>query len=180
MQPDAMVLLYPVVDAGKCIECGLCEKVCAFNENYDQTENFPEPIVYGARHKNMQEVETSRSGAAFIALSDVVLKAGGIVYGAGYTDHFRIVHKRATTAEERDEFKGSNYVQSDLTGVFRQVKKDLQDGLMIMFFGTPCQTAGLASYIVPTHNVQVILHLRTFGVGKKQIRNLTRMIREFL
>ena len=102
------------------------------------------------------------------------------MYGAGYTDHFRIVHKRATTAEERDEFKGSNYVQSDLTGVFRQVKKDLQDGLMIMFFGTPCQTAGLASYIVPTHNVQVILHLRTFGVGKKQIRNLTRMIREFL
>ena len=62
MQPDAMVFLYPVVDAGKCIECGLCEKVCAFNENYDQTENFPEPIVYGARHKNMQEVETSRSG----------------------------------------------------------------------------------------------------------------------
>lgn len=147
MQPDAMGFLYPMVDAGKCIECGLCEEVCAFNDHYDHTENLPEPLAYGARHKNMCEVETSRSGAAFIALSDVVLRAGGVVYGAGYADHFRVVHKRATTAEERDEFKGSKYVQSDLTGVFRQVKKDLQDGLTVMFSGTPCQTAGLASYI---------------------------------
>ena len=147
MQPDAMGFLYPVVDAGKCIECGLCEKVCAFNDHYAHTENLPEPLAYGVRHKNMREVETSRSGAAFIALSDVVLRAGGVVYGAGYADHFRVVHKRATTAKERDEFKGSKYVQSDLTGVFRLVKKDLQDGLMVLFSGTPCQTAGLASYI---------------------------------
>lgn len=147
MQPDAMGFLYPVVNTAKCVECGLCEKVCSFNEHYDISANLPTPDCYGARHKNMDEVETSRSGAAFIALSDVVLKAGGVVYGAGYTDHFRVVHKRATTAEERDEFKGSKYVQSDLRGVFRQVKKDLQDGMTVMFSGTPCQTAGLASYI---------------------------------
>lgn len=147
MQPDTMGFLYPVVNENKCIECGLCERVCAFNDNYDHSENLPEPIAYGARHKDMHEVETSRSGAAFIALSDVVLRVGGVVYGAGYSEHFRVVHKRATTAKERDEFKGSKYVQSDLTGVFRQVKKDLQDGLMVMFSGTPCQTAGLASYI---------------------------------
>ena len=147
MQPDAMGFLYPVVNAERCIDCGRCEKVCAFNDNYDRTENLPQPDCYGARHKNPAEVETSRSGAAFIALSDVALRAGGVVYGAGYADHFRVVHKRATTAEERDEFKGSKYVQSDLRGVFRQVKKDLQNGLTVMFAGTPCQTSGLASYI---------------------------------
>lgn len=147
MQPDVMGFLYPIVDATKCIDCGLCQKVCAFNANYDRSKNLPKPIVYGARHKDMKQVATSRSGAAFIALSDVVLKAGGVVYGAGYADHFRVVHKRATTPQERDEFKGSKYVQSDLTGVFRQVKKDLQNGLTVMFSGTPCQTSGLASYI---------------------------------
>lgn len=31
--------------------------------------------------------------------------------------------------------------------MFRQVKKDLKDGLTVMFSGTPCQTAGLNSYI---------------------------------
>ena len=142
-----MGFLYPVVDKGKCVDCGLCEKVCAFNDHYDTSLNLPQPDAYAARHKDMKEVETSRSGAAFIAISDYILENGGVVYGAGYTDHFRVVHKRATTKEERDEFKGSKYVQSDMNTVFRQVKKDLKDGLTVLFSGTPCQTAGLNAYI---------------------------------
>ena len=147
MKPDTLGFLYPEVDMEKCVDCGLCEKVCAFNNNYDTSLNLSQPDVYAARHKDMQEIETSRSGAAFIALSDWVIEHGGIVYGAGYTDHFRVVHKRAVSKEERNEFKGSKYVQSDLTGVFRQVKADLKAGLLVMFSGTPCQTAGLNSYI---------------------------------
>lgn len=147
MKPDALGFLYPEVDKGKCVDCGLCEKVCAFNDNYDTSLNLDKPLAYGARHKDMNEVETSRSGAAFIAISDYILEQGGVVYGAGYADHFRVVHKRATTKEERDEFKGSKYVQSDMTGVFRQVKKDLRDGLTVLFSGTPCQTSGLNSYV---------------------------------
>ena len=75
------------------------------------------------------------------------MEQGGVVYGAGYTDHFRVVHKRATTKEERNEFKGSKYVQSDMNTVFRQVKQDLRDGLTVLFSGTPCQTSGLNSYV---------------------------------
>ena len=147
MEPDALGFKYPKVDLSKCIDCGLCEKVCAFNDNYDRSLNLKEPEIYAARHKNMHEIETSRSGAAFIAISDFVLENGGIVYGVGYKEHFRVVHKRATTKEERDEFKGSKYVQSDLDGIFRQVKEDLKQGYTVLLSGTPCQTAGLNSYI---------------------------------
>lgn len=147
MESDAMGFLYPKVDTDKCTECGLCEKVCAFNPNYDRSLNLSEPQIYAARHKDMHEIETSRSGAAFIAISDYVLEQGGVVYGAGYTEHFRVVHKRATSKEERNEFKGSKYVQSDLKDIFSQVKADLKQGLTVLFSGTPCQTAGLASYI---------------------------------
>lgn len=147
MEPDAMGFLYPHVDKEKCVKCGLCEKVCAFNPNYDKSLNLPQPDAYAARHKNMHEIESSRSGAAFIAISDFVLEQGGVVYGVGYKDHFRVVHKRATNKEERNEFKGSKYVQSDLRGIFPQVKEDLKQGLIVLFSGTPCQTAGLASYI---------------------------------
>lgn len=147
MQADALGFLYPVVDEKKCTNCGLCEKVCAFNDNYDKSLNLKQPTAFGARHKNMDEVATSRSGAAFIAISDYILENGGIVYGAGYTDHFRVVHKRATTKEQRNEFKGSKYVQSDLTGIFRQVKEDLRNGYKVLFSGTPCQTAGLNSFV---------------------------------
>ncbi len=147
MRPDALGFLYPQVDVAKCTDCGLCEKVCAFHDDYDKSLNLSQPLAYGARHKDMNEVATSRSGAAFIAISDYILENCGVVYGAGYTDHFRVVHKRATTKEQRNEFKGSKYVQSDLTGVFRQVKKDLKAGFVVLFSGTPCQTAGLHSYV---------------------------------
>lgn len=147
MEPDALGFLYPKVDESKCVECGLCEKVCAFNDNYDKSLNLPKPDAYAARHKDMDEVMKSRSGAAFVAISDYILEQGGVVYGAGYKDHFRVTHKRATTKEERDEFRGSKYVQSDLTGVFRMVKQDLKNGLTVLFSGTPCQTSGLNSYV---------------------------------
>ena len=147
MLPDALGFLYPHVDLDKCVDCGLCNKVCSFNNDYDKSLNFPNPYAYAARHNNMSEVETSRSGAAFIALSDYILDNGGVIYGAGYGEHFRVVHKRAITKESRNEFKGSKYVQSDLSGVFLLVKDDLKKGRTVLFTGTPCQTSGLRSYI---------------------------------
>lgn len=147
MKPDDLGFVYPSVDIRKCSDCGLCEQVCSFNDQYDTSLNISIPHAYAVRHKDMKEVESSRSGAAFIAISDKILLNGGVVYGVGYTDHFRVVHKRAVSREERDEFKGSKYVQSDLTGVFRQVKNDLRNGQTVLFSGTPCQTAGLNAYV---------------------------------
>lgn len=147
MRPDGMGFLYPEVDKSKCIDCGLCNQVCAFNDDYDKSRNLEEPDVYAARHKNINEISTSRSGAVFIALSDWILEQGGVVYGAGYEDHFRVVHKRATNKEQRDEFKGSKYVQSDLKDTFYQIRMDLKQGYKVMFSGTPCQTSGLLSYL---------------------------------
>lgn len=147
MCPDGLGFLYPSIDESKCVECGLCEKVCTFYPSYDKSANLSVPMVYAVRHKDMGQIETSRSGAAFIALSDWILERGGAVYGAGYTGHFRVVHKRAVTGEQRDEFKGSKYVQSDLNNVFIQIKKDLKRGLHVLFSGTPCQTSALRSYL---------------------------------
>jgi len=150
MQSDDLGFVYPVVDTDKCTDCGLCEKACAFHPDYDKKENLGTPLVYAVRHKNIKEVETSRSGAMFVALSDWILEQGGVVYGAGYTGHFRVTHKRAVTKEERDEFKGSKYVQSDMNTVFRQVKADLKNGLKVLFSGTPCQTSGLRASLLNT------------------------------
>lgn len=147
MKPDGMGFLYPEVDEGKCVDCGLCNQVCTFNATYDKSQNLASPDVYAVRHKDMDEIKTSRSGAVFIALSDWILEQGGAVYGVGYEDHFRVVHKRATNREERNEFKGSKYVQSDLKDTFLQIKKDLKKGYKVMFSGTPCQTSGLLSYL---------------------------------
>ena len=147
MRADGLGFLYPEVDKDLCVDCGLCDKVCAFDENYDKSSNLPDPDIYAVRHKKISEVETSRSGAMFVALSDYVLENGGVVYGAGYTGHFRVTHKRALSKEERDEFKGSKYVQSFLGDTFKNVCDDLRKGMIVMFSGTPCQTSGLRSLV---------------------------------
>lgn len=146
MEPDAMGFIYPKADASKCINCGLCEKVCSFSPSYDKTFNI-EPTTYAARHKNIREVERSQSGAAFVAISDWILQQGGVVYGAGYEEHFSVCHKRATSVDQREEMRGSKYVQSNLKDIFKQVKTDLREGKKVLFTGTPCQVAGLASFI---------------------------------
>ena len=84
MTPDSLGFLYPKIDNDLCIDCGLCEQVCMFHEDYDKTQNLSAPMAYAIRHKDMHEVETSQSGAAFIAFSDWVLDQGGAVYCVVY------------------------------------------------------------------------------------------------
>lgn len=147
MQPDALGFLYPFTDMDKCKNCGLCERVCAFNNHYDIASNFSKPIAYGARHTNIDEVMLSRSGGAFATLCEFVLDNNGVVYGVGFFDHFYVLHKRVTNKSGVNELRGSKYVQSDLTGILNMVKQDLKNGLLVLFSGTACQTAGLNSYI---------------------------------
>ena len=56
MEPDTLGFKYPKVDLDKCINCGLCEKVCAFNDNYDKSRNLKEPEIYAARHKDIHGI----------------------------------------------------------------------------------------------------------------------------
>jgi coenzyme F420-reducing hydrogenase beta subunit len=152
MVPDTLGFLYPETDNKKCNHCSLCEKVCSFNSRYVTDHNFDTPLVYAVRHKQIPEIEASRSGAMFAVLSDRVLESDGTVYGAGYTGHFHIVHKAARTKFERDGLRGVKYVQSDMNTVFTQIKKNLMGGGGgVLFSGTPCQTAGLHSFLVHTN-----------------------------
>lgn len=157
MQPDELGFQYPIVDNTICISCGKCIDVCAFQNGYSIDSNITPPLVFAVRHKKISEIESSRSGAMFNALTDEILKNGGVIYGVGYKDNFRVAHKRAVNKEERNEFKGSKYVQSDLGFIFKQVKQDLKNGLIVLFSGTPCQTAGLTSFLMKTDTRKLIL-----------------------
>lgn len=146
MKQDPLGFRYPETDHAKCVDCGICEKVCAFG----QKGNGTLPEAYAVRHKDFSVVRESTSGAVFTALSDKILENGGTVYGAAYDADFHVIHKRVEDKAGRDGLRKSKYVQSDMGDVFRQVRADLKDGRQVLFSGTPCQTAGLKSYIGPT------------------------------
>lgn len=147
MLPDGMGFQYPVVNLERCVDCGLCEKVCDFTKDCKVESTRPEMNVYAARHKDMHTLSRSQSGGAFTAISDVVLKAGGVVYGAAFDQDLSVRHSKAVTAEERNLFCGSKYIQSRMEDTFRSVLIDLKSGRQVLFSGTPCQVAGLKSYV---------------------------------
>lgn len=156
MKPDELGFLYPQVDADRCINCGLCEKVCDFVKH--QPCDFPDDTlvnVYAACHRDEAVVNASQSGGVFTALSDLILGEGGVIYGAAFNDDYTVSHTRAASQEERNRLRGSKYVQSDMKDCFRQVYSDLKDGVEVLFTGTPCQVAGLKSYIPESLHVNL-------------------------
>lgn len=169
MTPDNLGFKYPIVNNELCTNCGLCTQVCSFKKDYVISCNLKTPIVLAARHKNIKELEQSRSGATFAALSDFILAKGGIVYGAGFGNNFKVIHKRAQTREERNELRGSKYVQSDMKDTFIYIKKDLKEGKEVLFSGTPCQTAALKSYLNKDYDNLYLADIICHGTSSPQI-----------
>lgn len=99
--------------------------------------------TYIVKQKDIESRMKSRSGGIFAAVSDKVLEAGGVVYGCALDGDFQAYHGRAVTKEERDRFRGSKYVQSDMKDAMKEALQDLADGRMVLFSGTPCQAVGM-------------------------------------
>lgn len=137
---------YPVVDESKCIDCGLCQKVCQF-KNYEIDKPHETVDCYAFKHKDKTVIDNSRSAGAFTAFSDCVLENNGVIYGAILDENFCVRHTRAVTKEQRDLLRKSKYVQSDIEDIFPKVKKDLAENKLVMFTGTGCQCDGLRAYL---------------------------------
>lgn len=135
----------PEIIEDKCIDCGLCRKVCPYEE--DHVGKDADPEVYAAVHKDKKVLLKSSSGGAFTALSDAVLRQGGVVYGVEFDREYGLVYGRASDPKRCSRFRGSKYVQCEPGSVYRQVEKDLKDGKAVMFTGTPCYVSGLKNYI---------------------------------
>ncbi len=158
---------YPHINKEKCINCKACEKICP---NIKKDEKNDIKSVYGVKHKNDKERVTSRSGAAFVALSDYILKCKGVVYGAELGKDFSVFHNRAETKEQRDKFKGSKYIQSDMKDVIQNIKEDLKNNRKVLFTGTPCQVAGVEIVIPEKYKENLYTcDLICHGVPSKKI-----------
>ena len=77
---------------------------------------------------------------------------GGAVYGAAYNEQFDVVHICAESETELARLRGAKYVQSDLGNTLAGVKSRLEKGQQVLFSGTPCQVAGLKSFLQKDYN----------------------------
>ncbi|MEG1879999.1 MAG: Coenzyme F420 hydrogenase/dehydrogenase, beta subunit C-terminal domain, partial [Oscillospiraceae bacterium] len=122
------------------------------------------PSVYGVKHVLDKVREKSSSGGMFTAISDFVLENEGVVYGVVFDKAFKVCHSGAKTYEDRDKMCSSKYVQSDIGKIFTDVKQDLDDEKYVVFSGTPCQVAGLISFLGGKHENLLTCDLICHGV----------------
>lgn len=162
---DALGHCYPTVNTAQCIDCGACLKVCPA-EN-PPLLNEPQKVV-AAWRTNEKLREQSSSGGIASALAEEIIEHGGIVYGCAFVPPFSFRHIRCTKKEELYTLRGSKYVQSDTSGIFRQIHNDLKEEREVLFIGTPCQAAAVRNYF-PNHTHLFIVDLICHGVPSQQL-----------
>ncbi len=96
-----------------------------------------------AMTKNCSLRMQSTSGGVFTELARVVLREGGVVFGAGWDGRFHVVHKWTESEVGLEEMRGSKYAVSDMSGVYEPLRRFLSEGRKVLFTGTPCQTAAI-------------------------------------
>lgn len=132
------------IDSFRCVDCGLCQKHCPQNnlKVYPLSEK-----VLAVKSKNDKELYQSASGGAFAALARYFLEQNGACVGASYCKGWNVEHKIIRSLDDLVSLQGSKYVQSDTLQTYSEVRSLLNQGIKVLYSGTPCQIAGLNSFL---------------------------------
>ncbi|MBQ7976537.1 MAG: Coenzyme F420 hydrogenase/dehydrogenase, beta subunit C-terminal domain [Clostridia bacterium] len=146
MISDNEGFIYPRVDDTRCIDCGICDKVCPIVSPYS-------PVIkktsskYAVQNLSENERKQSTAGGFFSIIARYIIEDfNGIVFAVGF-DGYTVVHKSACSLDILEEMRGSKYVQSNLGNTFIAVRNAINEGIKCLFVGTPCQVNGIEKFL---------------------------------
>lgn len=144
MVEDEEGFLYPKVDSSKCVNCGLCEKVCPMLDKSNKIQSLD---ILASFNPDENERRESSSGGIFIALAKMVIRQGGVVFGAVFDENWEVCHLSADKENDVLPMMGSKYLQSRIANTYTQAEQYLKQGRFVLFVGSPCQILGLRKYL---------------------------------
>ncbi len=138
----------PTVNKDKCINCGMCVRVCyKFDENIEITEDFSTKLLYAAWSKNSDVVKNTTSGGIADVLARKLISEGYTCIGVGYdTKTNSAIGVSASSLEDLSAFRGSKYIQSYSVETFKSLVKNHKKQKFAVF-GLPCQIYGIDKYL---------------------------------
>ena len=93
------------------------------------------------------------------------MKGGGYVCGAAYGPELSVKHMFIDNVEHIELLRQSKYVQSSTGSSFIEAKEKLCTGRLVVFVGTPCQIAGLYSFLGKEYDNLITIEFICLGVN---------------
>lgn len=161
---------YPEVDMQKCIDCGLCEKVCPILQADNLKKNdFETPKCFAAQNKNLESLFNSTSGSAFAGFAEKIYRDGGYVGGAVFNEDYSVRQFISNDKADLEQLRNTKYVQSNSEGFYKQVQELLKAGEKVLVCGLPCQMAALRSFLRKDYENLIIVDLICLGINSPWI-----------
>lgn len=131
-----------VIDELKCVNCGLCEKICPNVTSVDRIE----PIFWKEGWAADTKIRNSASsGGVASAIIYSFINDGGYVVSCMFNKG-EFTFALTNSAQEAEKFTGSKYVKSSPKTIYIDIDKKLKDGEKVLFIGLPCQVAALRNF----------------------------------
>lgn len=166
MEQDCDGFMHPKIDLEKCTHCDICRKNCPINKEVEK-KAFDKKC-YAAINLNKEEQEQSTSGGMFSLLAHTILTTKGIVYGSYMKDN-KAKHIRITEEQDLEKIRGSKYIQSDISNILSQIKKDVLSKKDVLFCGTPCQVGAIKALLGKDYDNLILVSVVCHGVMNEQL-----------
>ena len=145
MEQDEEGFFRPVVQEGKCIHCGLCERSCIWGKG-EKTPDKDRHGYYAFALDNETHVKSSSGGIA-TALGKHIIDQGGYVTGVRWSSTAEAVYDITDSYEGIEAFKYSKYIEPLHGDIYQKTKQALETGKPVLFIGLPCKVAGLKAFL---------------------------------
>lgn len=131
----------PIVNIGICVDCKICDKICAYTDGHCLLPNGKEEVKAYAIVNNNEEIRRiSTSGGAGFAIGTYLLQQGYLLVGVRYDSEKNIAcHFVTDNLKDFKQTLNSKYIPSYTVEGF----SGLMDGQKYAVFGTPCQIDSL-------------------------------------
>lgn len=144
---------YPLLNDNACVNCGLCYSVCPYDNM--PSKHADDKLAFGGYHKDDIIRDESTSGGAFSAIVDAWCDNNYIIFGAK-ADGLGVYHTYISDKSQIASFRKSKYSQSVIGSAYSDARRFLNEGRKVLFSGTPCQIAGLLSYLRDTNTENLL------------------------
>lgn len=166
---DEVKSINALINKDKCIDCKMCKKVCQVNNKNSELIKLNKVYeCYEGLTKYNDINKNSSSGGFASTLGLEFTKNGGYVVGVKNDRDF-FYFDLTNNPNEVKLFAGSKYVKVSTGNIYIKIKEKLLENKNVLFFGLPCQVAGLKLFLQKEYSNLYTIDLICHGTPSEKI-----------